>query len=111
MISRSWFRTAPEDSSTPLHTISYWYARISRDPFVSLQPTLRHGDRVRGELILPGSHLFHTLEMIYKQKRYAFLTNIKALAQLIADQSCVFARELFLVGMKNMTSPGTRPAI
>ena len=26
MISGSWFRTAPEESSTPLHTRSYWSA-------------------------------------------------------------------------------------
>ena len=30
MISGSWFRTAPEESSTPLHTRSYWSAVMER---------------------------------------------------------------------------------
>ena len=30
MISGSWFRTAPEESSTPLHTRSYWKAVMDR---------------------------------------------------------------------------------
>ena len=30
MISGSWFRTAPEESSTPLHTRSYWSAVMVR---------------------------------------------------------------------------------
>ena len=30
MISGSWLRTAPEDSSTPLHTRSYWSAVMVR---------------------------------------------------------------------------------
>ena len=29
MISGSWFRTAPEESSTPLQTRSYWSAMMS----------------------------------------------------------------------------------
>ena len=33
MISMSWLRTAPDDNSTPLHTISYWYAKISNGSF------------------------------------------------------------------------------
>ena len=34
IISGEWFLTAPEESSIPLHTISYWYAKISKGDFV-----------------------------------------------------------------------------
>ena len=33
--SGRWLRTAPEESSTPLHTTSYWYARISPGSLLS----------------------------------------------------------------------------
>ena len=42
MISGSWFRTAPELSSTPLHTRSYWNAvmvRGSISPAMALSRT------------------------------------------------------------------------
>src|SRR3546814_7645536 len=35
MMSGRWFRIAPDDSSTPLQTMSYCHARISRGSLVS----------------------------------------------------------------------------
>ena len=39
MISGSWFRTAPEDSSTPLHTRSYWSAVMVRGSISPARPS------------------------------------------------------------------------
>ena len=48
MISGSWFRMAPEDSSMPLQTMSYCQARMSSGSLrlQRLQAALRHRERV-----------------------------------------------------------------
>ena len=59
MISGLWFRIAPEDSSTPLQTMSYWKAVMLEILSLSLASSsrklvvvVRHRERVVGEVDL-----------------------------------------------------------